>query len=152
VSLAGSATRINMVRYMTRKDGPLASNIAEAGAFVKSRANLEACDLEIVFAPLGSLDGSLVPPSADAFSLSVALLTPQSRGRITIASTNPLEPPPIDPGYLSHPEDGARVMEGIARARAIAGSAAFAEYRGAVISGDFDAQAQSLHHACGSCR
>jgi choline dehydrogenase len=152
VSLAGSATKLNMVRYMTRKDGPLASNVAEAGAFLKSRPDLDACDLEIIFAPLGSLDGSLVPPAADAFSLTVSLLTPRSRGRITLASADPLEPPRIDPAYLSSPEDRARLMEGIARARAIAGSEAFAAFRGAVISGDFEAQAQSLHHACGSCR
>jgi choline dehydrogenase-like flavoprotein len=152
LSLSGTATPLNMVRYMTRKDGPLASNVAEAGAFLKSNPDLEACDLEIIFAPLASLDSSLAPPAAHAFSLTAALLTPQSRGQITLASADPLEPPRLDPAYLSHPEDRARLIEGIARARSIAGSEPFAPYRGAVISGDLEAQAQSLHHAAGSCR
>jgi choline dehydrogenase len=152
VSLAGSATPLNIVRYLTRKDGPLASNVAEAGAFLKSRPEGDACDVEIVFAPLASIDASLAPPGAPAFSLTAVLLTPQSRGRITLASADPLAPPRIDPAYLSNPEDRARLMEAIARARGIAGSQAFAPFRGAVISGDFEAQAQSLHNAAGSCR
>ncbi len=109
---SGSATKLNMVRYVARKDGPLSSNVAEAGAFLKSRPDLEACDLEIVFAPLGSLDGSLAPPAADAFSLSVALLTPQSRGRITIASADPPGSAARRSEYLSHPEDRARLIGG----------------------------------------
>ena len=152
VSLAGSATPLNMVRYVTRKDGPLASNVAEAGAFLKSKLDLDACDLEIVFAPLGSLDASLAPPGAHAFSLTAVLLQPQSRGRITLSSADPLEPPRIDPRYLSCPEDRACLLEAVSRARTIAGSEPFAAYRGAVISGDFETQAQSLHHATGTCR
>jgi choline dehydrogenase len=154
VSLAGSATPFNMVRYATRKDGPLASNVAEAGAFLRSKpdAGDDACDLEVVFAPLASLDASLAPPGAHAFSLTAVLLQPQSQGRITLASADPLDSPLIDPGYLSKPEDRARLLEAISRARAIAGSEPFTAYRGAVISGDLEAQAQSLHHASGSCR
>ena len=152
VSLAGSATPLNMVRYMARKDGPLASNVAEAGAFLKSRPELEACDLEIICAPLGSLDGSLAAASGHAFSLTAVLLTPESRGRITLESADPLAAPRIDPAYLSHTEDRGRLIEGITRARSIAGSQAFAAFRGAVISGDLEAQAQSLHDASGSCR
>jgi choline dehydrogenase len=152
VSLSGSATPLHTVRYMTRKDGPLASNVAEAGAFFKSKPDLEACDLEIVFAPLGSIDGSLAPPAEHAFSLTAVLLKPKSRGRITLASADPLTPALIDPAYLSDSEDRARLIEGIAKARSIAGSEPFVPYRGAVISGDLGAQAQSLHHASGTCR
>lgn len=151
VSLAGSATPLNMVRYATRKDGPLASNVAEAGAFVKSEADLEACDVEIICAPLASLDSGLAAATGDAFSLTAVLLAPQSRGRITLESADPVAAPRIDPQYLSHAEDRVRMIEGIARARSIAGSQAFAEFRGAVISGDLEAQALSLHNACGSC-
>jgi choline dehydrogenase len=154
ISLAGSATPLNMVRYATRKDGPLASNLAEAGAFVKSRPELDACDAEIICAPLDSLDSSLAAPAGstgDAFSLTAVLLAPQSRGRITLASADPLAAPRIDPQYLSRADDRVRMLEGIARARSIAGSQAFAEFRGAVISGDLEAQAQSLHDVGGSC-
>ena len=59
VSLAGSATGLNTLNYLTRKRGPLVSNILEAGAFAKSRPDLGACDLEILFAPLGSLERGL---------------------------------------------------------------------------------------------
>ncbi|KAF6758022.1 pyranose dehydrogenase [Ephemerocybe angulata] len=43
----------------------------------------------------------------------VVLLTPYSRGSVTINSTDPLAPPLIDLGFLTHPFDRAALIEGI---------------------------------------
>jgi choline dehydrogenase len=156
VSLDGAATRWNTLRYRFQKTGPLASNLIEAGAFVKSRATLDACDLEIMFAPLYEIEKGLARPAAQrGFTLFAAPLQPKSRGSVTLASADPSEAPRIDPGYLSEPEDRERLAQAEERARGIVEAGPFAEYLGAAASRDTDdieERAISLHHAAGSCR
>ena len=156
VSLDGAATRWNTLRYRFQKTGPLASNLIEAGGFVKSRAALDACDLEIMFAPLYEIEKGLARPAAQhGFTLFAAPLQPKSRGSVTLASADPSEAPRIDPGYLSEPEDRERLAQAEERARGIVEAGPFAEYLGAAASRDTDdieERAISLHHAAGSCR
>jgi choline dehydrogenase len=156
VSLAGAATRLNILNYLTRKRGPLVSNLLEAGAFAKSRPERAACDLEILFAPLGSLERGLTPPAEHGFTLFAALLTPKSRGRITLASADPLAPPRIDPAYLSgpaaDPEDRELLLKAVALARRIAESQPFSAYRGSAAAFGLEDTARSLHHPAGSCK
>ncbi len=152
VSLAGAATRLNTLNYVTRKRGPLVSNLLEAGAFAKSRPEIDACDLEILFTPLGSLERSLTPPAEHGFSLFAALLTPKSRGRITLASADPLAPARIDPAYLSDPEDRELHLKAVALARRIAESEPFAAYRGTAAAFGLEDTARSLYHPAGSCK
>src|SRR6201999_2575260 len=45
VSLDGAGTWRNAMQYRLRKQGPLASNLIEAGAFLKSGGEATACDL-----------------------------------------------------------------------------------------------------------
>jgi choline dehydrogenase len=152
VSLAGSATRMNTLQYLARKRGPLSSNLIEAGAFAKSRPDLEACDLEVLFAPLGSLERGLDPPAEHGFSLFAASLTPTSRGRITLASADPLTPPRIDPEYLSAEEDRDLFRAALALARKIAESEPFSSYRGPASAFGMEDSARSMHHAAGACK
>jgi choline dehydrogenase len=152
VSLAGSATRLNTLQYLTRKSGPLVSNLLEVGAFAKSSPDLDACDLEVLFAPLGSLERGLDPPAEHGFSLFAALLAPKSRGRITLASADPLTPPRIDPEYLSAEEDRDLFRAAVALARQIAESAPLSAYRGTASAFGLEDSARSLHHAAGGCK
>lgn len=153
VSLDGAETFRNALRYRLRKQGPLASNLLEAGAFLKARKGAGACDLEILFAPLYSLDRGLAPPVEQyGFTLLAALLTPKSRGTVTLASADPSVPPRIDPGFLTEPEDKDRLAQAAARAREIVGAAAFAAYRGAAVSDEIEERAVSLARGVGTCR
>jgi choline dehydrogenase len=162
--LAGSATRLNSLNYLFHKRGPLASNLLEAGAFAKSRQDLDACDLEILFAPLGSLEHGLTPLEEHGFSLFAALLTPQSRGRITLASADPLVQPRVDPAYLldsevdsevdseAGPADRELLLKAVALARRIAESEPFSAFRGAAAAFGLEDTARSLHHPVGTCK
>ncbi|KAK0241273.1 aryl-alcohol-oxidase from pleurotus Eryingii [Armillaria nabsnona] len=58
---------------------------------------------ELIFAS-GNFE-STIPATGNYFTTTVVLLCPLSRGSITINSTNPLDPPLIDPNFLSHPQD-----------------------------------------------
>ena len=152
VSLAGSATRMNTLQYLARKRGPLASNLLEAGTFAKSRPEVEACDIEILFAPLGFLERGLDPPAEHGFSLFAVVLTPKSTGRITLVSADPLTPPRIDPEYLAAPEDRDLFRTAVALARKIAESEPFSAYRGPASAFGVEDSARSMYHAAGGCK
>ncbi|KAF9460997.1 aryl-alcohol oxidase [Collybia nuda] len=62
------------------------------------------------------------------FVVSTAVLTPASRGSITINSTNPFAPPLINPNFLSSEPDIAIMREGIRSARRFAAAPAWADY------------------------
>lgn len=157
VSLDGVATRWNALSYRLRKTGPLASNLIEAGAFAKSASGLDACDLEIMFAPLYDIEKGLTRDAGvqHGFTLFAAALQPKSRGRLKLASADPNDAPLIDPAYFSEPEDRERLAQAAQKARSIVEAAPFADYRGAAASRDADdieERAVSLHHAAGTCR
>jgi choline dehydrogenase len=141
-----------MLNYAARKSGPLVSNLIEAGAYSKSHPDLPACDLEISFLPLGSLERGLVPPAEHGFCLFASLLTPRSRGRVSLASADPLAPPRIDPCYASAPEDREALQAAAKLARSIAMSDSFRPYRGPAAAGDWQETARSLFHPGGSCK
>src|SRR5229473_1245032 len=52
VSLAGVESLANILSYMLLKRGPLTSNVAEAGAFLKTRRELPAPDIQVIFLPV----------------------------------------------------------------------------------------------------
>ncbi|MGW6697431.1 GMC family oxidoreductase [Nocardia sp. NPDC055049] len=101
---AGRARHI--AQYLTRRRGPLTSNVVEARGFVHSNADLQLPDLEIVFLPVPFIDEGLTEPDRHGFTVGTVLLRPQSSGTVRLASKDPAAKPIIDPGYLSDP-DGA---------------------------------------------
>ena len=158
VSLTEIETFTNWMKYVILRDGPLTSNVAEAGAFVKSRPDLAECDLQFLFAPEHYIDHGFAKPGGHGFSLGAALLTPKSRGRIALRSRDPLEPPAIDPGYLADPTDLPPLVEGIRLARRIAAAAAFDPFRGKAVFDQDDPEAhvrgraETLYDPAGTCK
>jgi choline dehydrogenase len=164
VTLASAETIGNILNYLLFKKGPLTSNIAEAAAFIKTKAGLPAPDLEIVFAPVYFLDHGFGNPAGHGFTFGVVLLTPQSRGRITLRSSDPLEPPVIQPNYLSSEADLPVLVEGVKLARRLAHTRAFDPYRGTEVAPGSQVQsdqsiadaicsnAQTLYHPVGTCK
>jgi choline dehydrogenase len=155
VSLDGTRTPWNSWQYRLRKRGPLASNLLEAGAYLKASRGAGECDLEILFAPLYALDRGLGGRAEQhGFTLLAALLTPKSSGRIRLTSADPMDAPRIDPGYLTAAEDRAGLKEIVERARDVVAAPAFAAYTGPASSGGdpIEELVVSLNHAVGSCR
>lgn len=48
----------------------------------------------------------------DSYSILPLLMRPKSRGTIRLKSSNPTDPPLIDPNYFSHPDDVKVLVEG----------------------------------------
>ncbi|KAJ2911908.1 hypothetical protein MD484_g8506, partial [Candolleomyces efflorescens] len=69
----------------------------------------------------------------------VVLLTPYSRGSVTINSTDPLSPPLIDLAFLTHPFDRAAVIEGIRQTKRFYSGTAWDGYITSFIGPDPDA-------------
>ena len=53
------------------------------------------------------------PLTEPAITATVALLTPDSRGTVRLASADPGATPLIDPGYLTSPRDLPRLLDGM---------------------------------------
>jgi choline dehydrogenase len=65
----------------------------------------------------------------EGFSIRVALLRPQSRGRIKITSADPDAALLIDPNYLSAAVDRTTLCEAVEHSRAIGSAAGLSEWR-----------------------
>jgi choline dehydrogenase-like flavoprotein len=87
-----------------------------------------------------------------------------SRGRITLRSSSPLDPPLIHPGYLGDRRDLAVLLEGVRISREIFQAPPFSGYRGAEVfpgAGATTAEAieqvvrqkaETIYHPVGTCR
>ena len=109
------------LEYFARRTGPLTSNVAEAGAFVRSAPSLPAPDIQFHFGPaFYHVDHGFVRPPGHGFTLGPTLVTPSSRGRVMIRSSDPAAPPRIYGNVLSQPADVKALVAGLKLARDIA--------------------------------
>jgi len=156
--------------YVMYRSGPFTSNAAEAIGFVTSDPSEPIPDLQFHFTP-ARLDGHARDLSRAAFTmlghgyaLHVCNLRPKSRGRVGLASADPLADPLIDPDYLSHPDDMAALVAGVKAARRVLAAKAFDPYRGeelfpgpgvatdAAIRAFIRRKAETIYHPAGTCR
>ncbi|HEX2277347.1 MAG TPA: choline dehydrogenase [Candidatus Tectomicrobia bacterium] len=164
VTMAGAGTLGNVARYLLAGQGPLTSNIAEAGGFVKTNPEISAPDLQLFFAPAYYLNHGFRRPEGHGFTVVAALLRPQSRGSITLASSDPFDPPVIHPDYLREAADLRTLLQGLKWCRQLTHTAAFAPFRGPEISPGAAAHseaalieairstADTCYHPVGTCR
>jgi choline dehydrogenase len=166
VTLVAAESLPNLLRYLVLRRGMLTSNVAEACAFVRSSPDLPAPDLELIFAPVPFMEHGLVKPPGHGLTIGAVLLQPRSLGSIALRSPNPLDPPRIDPRYLSDPsgEDARLLAVGTRLAQRVMRSPALAAFAGAPMLPDREPQtdedletlvrqhAESLYHPVGTCR
>jgi choline dehydrogenase len=103
----------NLLRFFVLDGGPLTSNIAESGGFIRTLEGLKAPDMQYHFVPAFFVDHGFVRPSGHGLTLCATLLAPLSRGKLQLRSADPLEHPLIDPAHYSHPEDMACMKRGV---------------------------------------
>ncbi len=130
VTLKGANNLVNLLKYLSLKTGPLTSSVAEAGGFVKSQADLAIPDLQFHFAPAFFFNHGFTKWENHALTLGVTQLRPQSRGYIQLRSPDPLQPPLIQPNYLTVEADWQVIIRGLQLADKIFQASAFAPWRG----------------------
>jgi len=152
------------LQYMFTGKGPGTTNGLESGAFLKSRPDLDRPDLQIhaVLAIMKNHGKDLV--EKDGFTLHVCQLRPESRGRVGLASADPLADPAIFANYLATEEDRRALREGVKIAREVAAQPALARYRsaenapgeGVRTDAEIDAwiaeTGETIYHPVGTCR
>jgi choline dehydrogenase len=113
VSLLTAATAENLQAFLENGTGPLTSNIAEAGAFHRTRSGMPAPDIQILAAPVMYLEEGLTPPPGHGFTIVTCVLKPSSRGDVTIASADPTAKPVIRHNYFTTDEDMRSMSDGL---------------------------------------
>jgi choline dehydrogenase len=159
VTLYSAESPLQILRYLLLRKGMLTSNVAEAAAFVRSRHDLPAPDLELLFTPVLFEGEGLEPPSAHGFTIGVVLLQPKSSGSVRLRSADPFDAPAIEPRYLSAADDLETLVHGVEVARQVAAMPAFEPFAGAELDpGDVPIResirekATTLYHPVGTCR
>lgn len=109
----------NLLLWQTLGRGPYASNIAEAGGFVRTSSSLPAPDLQYHVIASPYADQGLAAPSRRLFSVLVTAVSVASRGRLTLRSGSPHAKPLIDPAYLADENDLDILAYGVRQARGI---------------------------------
>ena len=85
VSLLNAATPEALEEFESARTGPLTSNGAEAGGFLRTRDDLEAPDVQLhLFA--SAAHPTLVDPVEHGLLISACVLKPHSTGSVSIAS------------------------------------------------------------------
>lgn len=122
---------ISMAQAYFLGRGPATAIPLEAGAFIKTRPEVEDPDIQLVFIPGLSLETTLKGQGGHGYLISVTLLRPESRGEVHIVSADPRAKPAIDPAYLAAQADRQVMREGVRLAHQIGANAYFAPYRAA---------------------
>jgi choline dehydrogenase len=168
ISLYSQANPINAARtglqYFLFGSGLTTSQGLEAGAFLKSRPDVDTPDLQIHFIAALMIDHTRKKADRHGFTAHVCQLRPQSRGRITLKSADPLTAPAIDPNYLSTGEDLRSLRAGVKAVRDVFAQAAFDPFRGVELlpgencrsDADLDSfvrrNAETIYHPVGSAK
>jgi choline dehydrogenase len=162
-----SDLRVAFDYYLRGHRGPGTSNIAEAGAFVRSRhAADDRADIQFHFIPAMLDDHGRHRLTGDGYTVHACFLRPRSRGRITLVSNRVADKPRIAANYLSDADgvDLAMMLECAKLSRELLAQPAFDAYRSAPIFPDRDdlddaaliayirAKAETVYHPVGTCR
>jgi choline dehydrogenase-like flavoprotein len=103
---------IDAVRYITAGRGVLASNVAEAGGFWRSRETLSEPDLQFHFIGAMLDDHMRKMHWGHGFSIHVNVCRPKSRGYVGLASSDPMADPLIDMNFFQHEDDLETLVRG----------------------------------------
>ncbi len=138
-------------------------NHGEGMYFTFSEAGMKIPDLLVMCVTLPFASKALPPVPANSFTIVPALIAPESRGSVTLGSTDPTKSALIDPNFFATDRDLAAISRGVEIAREIGSKPGLAEWRQReVLPGgpldkaglrDFVLKATAtFYHPVGTCR
>jgi choline dehydrogenase len=119
-SLFMAVTPENIALLQSEGRGPLSSNIPEAAGFFRTRPGLDAPDVEFHFAPSMFFDEGLTAPHDHGYCFGPVVISPTSRGRVTLRTPLPDSKPRVLCNFLTTEEDRASMLAGLRIALEIA--------------------------------
>ena len=154
----------HLFQYLLTRTGPLAGNVFESVAFLRTDPALKKPDIQFVFQPAKRLTTKVPFPVGHGYAISPVALYPKARGTLRLASADPSAAPMIDPKLLSEPGEIDSLVRAIRIARKVFASEAFAQYGGIEVAPGPDVQSDAeidayirrtgytVHHPVGTCR
>ena len=121
---------LEFMRYQFTRQGALRNGVYRAGGFLSlgPQADPDWPNVQIHFG-LVSFDRPHQPPHPfPGITLSACILRPESRGRIAIASADPLQAPRIRAGYLTSAADQQLAVDMVRGMRDIASQTSLQRY------------------------
>jgi choline dehydrogenase len=160
--LFGAFNPENIELLMKEGRGPLSSNIPEGALFMRTRAGLEAPDIEFHFAPSMLYDEGLTAPHDHGVAFGPVVIKPTSRGRVMLRAPMPDSKPRVLCNFLTTDEDKQSMIAGVRMALQIAEQAPFKDviskaYSVPASDSDEDiwawvkANAQTVYHPTSTC-
>jgi len=165
LSLPGAAAMLKAtLEWRRHRRGPLTTNYAEGGAFMRSRPEETRPDLQLHFIVAKLLDHGRKTVFGHGYSCHVCLLRPKSRGHVELASADPFAAPRIDPAFLAEGDDVDKLVRGFKAMRHILEQPALAGHGARELAASASAQtdeeierfirnhADTIYHPVGTCR
>jgi choline dehydrogenase-like flavoprotein len=116
-------------RYLATRRGPLASNLFETNAYIRTQPESDRPDLQLVFQPARRNPRPFPIPLGHGFAIVSVCLYPKSTGRVSLSGPDPLAEPLIDPRLGSEEVDLSTLLRGLKMARTIFAHESFRSYR-----------------------
>ncbi|MBI4940511.1 MAG: GMC family oxidoreductase N-terminal domain-containing protein [Actinobacteria bacterium] len=142
------------------------NSAANVSGYLRSDPSFELPDVSLVQIEIpyaSEVVAARYAPPPSSWALCGGLVTPKSRGTVTLRSANPADRPIVDMQFLSHPDDVAALERSIAIAREVGASSAMKPFvvrevaPGAALQGEDLANfvrdgATTYFHSSGACR
>jgi len=154
------------LNWLLRGKGPGATPDAHLVGFFPSRDDMVRPDVQLHFTPAGYLvsgEGELILKQSSVTSLA-SVCRPKSRGRISLTSNDPFQPPGIEPNLFGKEDDFETLIAGISKVRKIFKTKPLADFVTEAISPGKEcdepaemrayvrANATTIFHPSGSCK
>jgi choline dehydrogenase len=152
------------LEYALSRTGILTIGAGVAGAFARSRPDVDLPDIQFHFMPLSADRPGQGLHKFSGVTASVCQLRPESRGTLTVASADPAAHPKIVSNYLAAETDRRVLLDGMKLIRRTTSQPAFASYvvREHLPGTEADTDealmayargyATTVFHPCGTCK
>jgi len=157
-----------MLQWLALRRGIAASLPIQCVSFLRVRPESDRPDIELLVSSVDPNSGLWFPgirkPLGHRYSSRIAVLHPRSRGRVTLRSPDPTDPPRVEWNLFDDPYDLETLKEGVKTVRRIFGAEPMAsviagEVRpGSSVETDADIEeflrrnCETAQHPAGSCR
>jgi choline dehydrogenase len=152
----------NVTLLETEGRGPLTSNFAEAGGFIRTSEGLDAPDIQLHLIPILFPEAGTGEIIEDGWALSACLLRPLSTGSVKLRARIPTAKPRILHNYLVSEEDRATMIAGLKACVEIADQPALRSVTSgpyaeptddddASVMAHIERNATTLYHPVGTC-
>jgi choline dehydrogenase-like flavoprotein len=111
VSLLLALEPAALEEFEATQSGPLTSNLAEGGGFVRMQSGAPAPDVQFHIAPVQIVDEGMADPTAHGLWISPCLLQQEARGSVRLQNNDPTGKPVIRNNFYASEKDSRMAVD-----------------------------------------